>query len=182
MLLSRCCDRVWLMPRYFIDLHDGTKAVRDAEGQELVNLDAARAQAVRLLTRFAQGFSDEPGRQDFVAAVRDGAGAVRLRLRMSLDAGPLSDAHDATEVDGGEGAAPCPVWVSKPLKLHCFLVAVDHRGGPAPVYAVLANTADEALNAVAAAAAPRSRLRQVGGLSKDLARQLRLRPGEVRLI
>jgi hypothetical protein len=170
------------MPRYFIDLHDGTEAVRDTVGCELSNLDAARAQAVRVLTRIAQSFTDEPGRQDFVAAIRDAAGAVRLRLRVSLDAGPIGHGPDAAGDDDVELATPFPVWVSKPLKLHCLLIAVEHRRGPVPVYAVLANTADEALDAVAVAVAPRSKLRLVGGLSKDLARQLRLKPGEVRMI
>jgi hypothetical protein len=77
------------MPRYFIDLHDGTEVVRDTEGYELPDLDAARSQAVKIMTRIAQGLSDAPGRQDYVAAVRDDAGAVRLRFRLSLDAGPV---------------------------------------------------------------------------------------------
>lgn len=169
------------MPRYFIDLHDGTEAVRDKEGSELSNLDAARVQAVHILTTVAQGFKDEPGRQDYVAAIRDAAGAVRLRLRMSLDTGHIGDGQDATE-EGREWAAPLyPLWVSKQLKLRCFLIAVEHRRGSAPVYATLADTADEALEAVAVAVAPRSKLRQVGGLSKNLVRHLRLKPGEVRL-
>ncbi|WP_245295854.1 hypothetical protein [Methylobacterium sp. C1] len=170
------------MPSYFIDLHDGTKAVRDAEGQELLNLDAARAHAVCVLTQFAHSFSDEPGRQDFIAAVRDAAGAVRLRLRMSLDADFIGVGRDALKDDDVKVAAHLPVWVSKPLKLHCFLIAIEHRRGTAPVYAVLASTADEALDAVAAAVAPRSKLREVGRLSRSLARQLRLKPDEVRLI
>lgn len=170
------------MPRYFIDLHDGTQAVRDTVGCELSNLDAARARATRALTRVAQSFTDAPGRQDFVAAVRDAEGAVRLRLRMSLDAGPIGDWQGADEQAGPRIAASHQVWVSNPLKLHCFLIAVDHQGGSVPVYAVLANTADEALEAVSLAVVPRSKLLQVGGLSKALARQLLLKPGEVRLI
>jgi hypothetical protein len=77
------------LPRYFIDLHDGTNLVRDRDGFDLPDLDAARAQAVRIMTRIAQGFAEARGRQDYVAAVRDGSGAVRLRLRMSLDAEPV---------------------------------------------------------------------------------------------
>lgn len=170
------------MPRYFIDLHDGIEAVRDPTGHELANLDAARVQAVRVLTGIAHAFSDEPGRQDFVAAIRDAEGAVRLRLRMSLDAGPIGDVHTASRDGNGGIETPYPVWVSSPLKLRCFLVAVEHRRRPAPVYAVLANSPDDALTAVASAVAPRSKLRMVGGLSKDLVRQLRLKPGDVRLI
>ena len=78
-----------LMPRYFIDLHDGGELLRDRDGYELPDLEAARAQAVRIMTRIAQGFTDAPGRQDYVAAVRDAEGAVRWRFRMSLDADPV---------------------------------------------------------------------------------------------
>ena len=76
------------MPRYFIDLHDGGELVRDKNGYELPDLAAARAQVVRIMTRIAQGLTDQPGRQDYIAAVRDADGAVRWRLRMSLDTDP----------------------------------------------------------------------------------------------
>lgn len=77
------------MPRYFIDLHDGAAVLRDREGYEVPNLDAARAQAVRIMTRITQGLTDIPGRQDYVAAVRDADGAVKWRLRVSLDDNPI---------------------------------------------------------------------------------------------
>lgn len=78
------------MPRYYIDLHDGGEVVRDRDGYELPDLAAAKAQAVRIMTRVAQGLTDRPGRQDYVAAVRDAEGAVRLRFRISLDADPVA--------------------------------------------------------------------------------------------
>ncbi|WP_267427005.1 hypothetical protein [Methylobacterium sp. GC_Met_2] len=74
------------MPRFFIDLHDGTEVAHDKNGYELPDLDAARAQAVRIMIRIAQGLSDSPGRQDYVAAVRDAEGAVRWRFRMYFEA------------------------------------------------------------------------------------------------
>ena len=73
------------MPRYFIDLHDGANLVRDREGFDLPDLAAAQAQAVRMMTRIAQGLTDPQQRQDYVIAVRDEQGAVRLRLRLSYD-------------------------------------------------------------------------------------------------
>ncbi|MBE7197174.1 MAG: hypothetical protein INR70_05145 [Parafilimonas terrae] len=76
------------MPRYFIDLHDGTNLVRDQVGFDLPDLAAARAQAVRMMTRVAQGLTDPRERQDFVIAVRDAQGTVRLRLRLSYDVEP----------------------------------------------------------------------------------------------
>ncbi|MET0368579.1 MAG: hypothetical protein ABW058_10445 [Methylobacterium sp.] len=76
------------MPRYFIDLHDGSNLVRDKEGFDLPDLDAARAQAARIMTRIAQGIAEGPERQDYVLAVRTEDGTVRLRMRMSLDPEP----------------------------------------------------------------------------------------------
>ena len=76
------------VPRYFIDLHDGANLVRDQEGVDLPDLAAARAQAVRMMTRLAQGLADPRDRQDFIIAVRDAQGAVRLRLRLSYDVEP----------------------------------------------------------------------------------------------
>ncbi|AYO81440.1 MULTISPECIES: DUF6894 family protein [Methylobacterium] len=76
------------MPRYFIDLHDGTNLVRDQTGVDLPDLAAARDQAVRMMTRIAQGLSDPQVRQDYVIAVRDEQGTVRLRLRLSYDVEP----------------------------------------------------------------------------------------------
>jgi hypothetical protein len=73
------------VPRYFIDLHDGANLVRDHKGFDLPDLAAARAQAVRMMTRLAQGLADPGERQDYVIAVRDAQGAVRLRLRLSYD-------------------------------------------------------------------------------------------------
>ena len=77
------------MPCFFIALHDGTEVAHDKDGYELPDLDAARAQALRIMIRIAQGLSDSPGRQDYVAAVRDAEGAVRWRFRMSLDTDPV---------------------------------------------------------------------------------------------
>jgi hypothetical protein len=76
------------VPRYFIDLHDGTNLVRDQTGVDLPDLAAARDQAVRMMTRIAQGLSDPQMRQDYVIAVRDEQGTVRLRLRLSYDVEP----------------------------------------------------------------------------------------------
>ena len=73
------------MPRYFIDLHDGANLVRDRDGFDFPDLTAARAQAVRMMTRIAQGLADPQERQDYVIAVRDDEGAIRLRLRLSYD-------------------------------------------------------------------------------------------------
>ena len=76
------------MPRYFIDLHDGSNLIKDRAGFDLPDLDAARAQAARIMTRIAQGLVEGPDRQDYILAVRTEDGAIRLRMRMSLDPDP----------------------------------------------------------------------------------------------
>jgi hypothetical protein len=38
-----------------------------------------------MMTRIAQGLADPQERQDYVIAVRDAEGAIRLRLRLSYD-------------------------------------------------------------------------------------------------
>jgi len=73
------------MPRYFIDLHDGANFVRDTDGFDLADDEAARLKLVRILGRIAQEFASEPERQDVLAIVRDEAGAGILRARLSLD-------------------------------------------------------------------------------------------------
>lgn len=78
------------MPRYFIDLHDGSNLVRDRVGYDLPDLSAARAQAVRIMTRIAQGMGDGTERLDYVLAVRTEDGVVRVRMRMSFDPDPSS--------------------------------------------------------------------------------------------
>ena len=70
---------------WFSGLHEGASLVRDRGGFELPELAAARAQAVRSLARLAQGLTDPMEREDYVIAVRDAQGAVRLRLRLSYD-------------------------------------------------------------------------------------------------
>ena len=72
------------MPRFFIDLHTGAEHVRDTEGFDLPDLDAVRRKLLRIMISIMQGLSPEAARQDYVAAVRDEAGMVILRSRLSL--------------------------------------------------------------------------------------------------
>ena len=73
------------MPRYTIDLHDGAHFVRDTEGFDLPDADAAREKQVRIMSKIANGFAAVPERQDYLAVVRDERRAVVLRARLSLD-------------------------------------------------------------------------------------------------
>lgn len=70
----------------------------------------------------------------------------------------------------------------KPLKRRTYLVSVHRKGDVVRVYAVLAVTADEALEAAAPYASPEATVEIVGGLSRDLVKRLRLEPGDVRPI
>ena len=72
------------MPRYFIDLHDGSQPVHDAEGFELPDLAAARGKVARIMAAIAQEIVPDVERQDYVASVRDAAGTIVYRARLSF--------------------------------------------------------------------------------------------------
>jgi hypothetical protein len=72
------------MPRYFIDLHDGTQPIHDEVGFDLPDLPAARAKVVRIMSAIARDMLPDVDRQDYVAGLRDGAGKVLYRVRLSL--------------------------------------------------------------------------------------------------
>ncbi len=72
------------MPRYFIDLHTGTEHVRDTEGFDLPDMDAVRHKLLRIMTTIVRDLSPDLDREDYVAAVRDEAGAFVLRSRLTL--------------------------------------------------------------------------------------------------
>jgi hypothetical protein len=72
------------MPRYYIDLHDGTQPIRDEVGFELPDLPAARATVVRIMSAIARDILPDVERQDYVAGIRDHGGQVLYRMRLSL--------------------------------------------------------------------------------------------------
>jgi hypothetical protein len=67
-------------------------------------------------------------------------------------------------------------------KRHAYLVAVSQKREAVRVYAVLAGTSDEALEAVALNVPLKSKLEVVGSLSRALVKRIRLVPGELRLV
>ncbi len=67
-------------------------------------------------------------------------------------------------------------------KRQAYLVAVAQRREAARIYAVMAASDAEALAALADHAAENVRLQVVGGLSRDMVRRLKLKPGELRLV
>jgi putative heme iron utilization protein len=66
----------------------------------------------------------------------------------------------------------------KPPKRRAYLVSVTQKHEAVRVYAVLVNTPDEALEAIALNVPPRAQLEIVGGLSRDMVKRLHLEPGE----
>ena len=73
------------MPRYFIDLHDGSQHIRDKDGFEAANVEAVQKRVVGIMREVAQGFEPSAGHQQCTAAVRDEGARVLFRARLSLD-------------------------------------------------------------------------------------------------
>ncbi|WP_342111516.1 hypothetical protein [Methylobacterium sp. SI9] len=72
--------------------------------------------------------------------------------------------------------------MSKPPKRRTYLVSVSQKHEPVRVYAVLATTPDEALEAIALNVLPKAQLEIVGGLSRDAAKRLGVKLGEPLLV
>lgn len=70
----------------------------------------------------------------------------------------------------------------KPPKRRAYLASVTQRREAVRVYAVLAATSDEASETVALNVPPKAKVEIVGGLSRDLVKRLRLKPGEPLLV
>ena len=66
----------------------------------------------------------------------------------------------------------------KPPKRRAYLVSVSQQHESLRVYAVLASTADEALEAVSLNLSSEAQVEIVGGLSRDLVKRLHLKLGE----
>jgi len=72
------------MPRYFFDTYDGEIFVPDDQGQELKDLEAARAVAQEELPQMAWDELPDGNQRTFIVSVRDEAGQVVLRAALSL--------------------------------------------------------------------------------------------------
>ncbi len=72
------------MPLYFVDFNDGQIVVRDDVGSEASAPEAARDEAVRLLTEAAKTGVAHSSEQLLVATVRDGADQDLYRLILAL--------------------------------------------------------------------------------------------------
>ncbi|GJE78477.1 DUF6894 family protein [Methylorubrum suomiense] len=74
------------MPRYFLDFQDGSLWLKDEEGQEYENLQAARDAAIAALPDIGREVPPQDGRREFVAFVRDTHGTELCTVRLDLAA------------------------------------------------------------------------------------------------
>ncbi len=72
------------MPRYFFDTYDGELFAPDNQGQELEDLEAAKAVAQEELPQMAWDQLPDGNQRTFIVSVRDEAGQVVLRAALSL--------------------------------------------------------------------------------------------------
>ena len=73
------------MPHFYFDTHDGSLLVRDAEGYELADIQAARNMAMAALPDMARDHKTaDNDRRDFIVDVRDEDHRVVYTACMSL--------------------------------------------------------------------------------------------------
>lgn len=72
------------MPRYFIDIDDGERHLRDDEGSEYPGLQEAHDAAMHTLPEVARDVVLDGGRQALVATVRDAGDHALLKVTLSL--------------------------------------------------------------------------------------------------
>ena len=72
------------VPRYFFDTYDGDLFVPDNDGQELEDLEAAKAVAQEELPQMAWDQLPDGNQRTFIVSVRNEAGQVVLRAALSL--------------------------------------------------------------------------------------------------
>ncbi len=72
------------MPRFFFDTYDGQFLARDEQGQELEDLEAAKAIAQEELPQMAMDELSDGDERVFMVSVRDEAGQVVMRVALSL--------------------------------------------------------------------------------------------------
>jgi uncharacterized protein DUF6894 len=83
------------MPRYYFDVVDGEMVLQDPKGLELENIKRAEAKAQKILTEVAEVTFSDADRRDVTTIVRDEAGQVLLRMRLSLVVERFSDGSTA---------------------------------------------------------------------------------------
>lgn len=72
------------MPLFYFDISDGERLVRDEEGTELADDQAARNEAIGVLPDIARDELPDGDRREFSSEVRDASGKVIFRATLSL--------------------------------------------------------------------------------------------------
>ena len=72
------------MPRYFIDIGEGSNFVVDEEGVNLPNVKAGQRFALHTISEIARDCLPKGGHQTFMAAVRDESGAAPYCVKLTL--------------------------------------------------------------------------------------------------
>lgn len=89
------------MPRYFLDFQDGDLWLKDEDGQDYENLQAARDAAIAALPDIGREAPPRDGRRNFVAFVRDENGAELCTIQLALAA----DCHPERQAAGDQDSA-----------------------------------------------------------------------------
>jgi hypothetical protein len=78
------------MPRYFFDGRDGLELIRDEEGIELEDIQAARNEATRGLADLTRDVLPGSERRELAIEVRDEANAALLRAALTFEVAILA--------------------------------------------------------------------------------------------
>ena len=77
-------ELTWHMPKFFFDIYDGERNFRDDEGSDLSDREAARVQALSVISDIARDNSPDGDRRDFITDIRDETGRVIFTATLSL--------------------------------------------------------------------------------------------------
>jgi hypothetical protein len=72
------------MARYYFDIENGGRAIKDNEGMELSDLKAARDAAISVLPDIAREELPDGANHDFMAWVRDASGRIVFKASLLL--------------------------------------------------------------------------------------------------
>jgi len=72
------------MPRYFFDIYEDGQLVKDVDGAELADIDAAREEALGTLCSMARDELADGDRRHFVIAVHNGDEKPLLRATLAV--------------------------------------------------------------------------------------------------
>ena len=74
------------MPRFYFDIDDGQGLVRDSEGSEHQDLEAAQHEAVETLTQMGRELFPGTGDHELSIEIRGEEGIALMRTRLTLSA------------------------------------------------------------------------------------------------